>query len=92
MKSEELIHHLGYSIKSKELKTTLEKFGVSQNPKGTVDVKGNTYDAKTTNEAETITVTFDGYNRYLRHFGEPSTVINTTDDELILKEIDFLMN
>lgn len=53
-------------------------------PRALIDTSGHKYDASSTTAEEDVSLTFDGYIRFQREFGEPLSISDKSTDELVL--------
>ncbi len=83
-----LIAQLGRSIESRDLRAAMKALRLEMNPKAETDVEGYKYEALSTNSKQDVSLTFDGYHRFLREYGEPLSISNRTSDELVLVMIE----
>ncbi len=83
-----LIAQLGHSIESRDLRTAMKTLRLEMRPKAETDVEGYKYEAISTNAKQDVALTFDGYHRFLREYGEPLSISNRTIDELVLVMIE----
>jgi len=86
--ADELIAQLGRSIESRDLRAAMKTLRLEMNPKALLDVEGYKYEALSTNAKQDVSLTFDGYHRYLREYGEPLSISDKTSDELVLVMIE----
>lgn len=88
MTTEDLLNTLGYSIRSEKHSSLMNKLDMNMHPESHLDYSGNQHWVKSCNKKNDIILTFDGYRRYADKFGEPMSILDKQDDELILVEID----
>lgn len=87
MKDIELTSLLGLSILSDKLNNFMDKFDLNTNPELQLDEGGKAYNTDSDNDKTGIFLSFNGYYRYEREFGEPSNRFTDSENELFLNEI-----